>query len=437
MRRYVIVGMGAAGIAAAETIRQQDPTGEIFLISAEKEGYYSRPALAYYLSKELNNKSIFPFSRHDFTKLNFQIFHNQVVRISPDTHEIKFKNNEHLSYDKLLLAPGVRANHPKIEGVDLEGVVYLDSYIKTKNILKNIKRGKNAIVIGGGITALELVEGLTARKMHVHFFLRGDLYWNRVLDTMESEIILGRLKHDGVIIHKNTEVAEITGENNKVSKVLTKSGELLPATLIAFAIGITPRIQLAVSGGLDTQRGIKVNQYMETNKESIFAAGDAAEIFDPESSSWIVDSLWHIARQQGVIAGLNMIGKKEPYIRRIPINVTRLAGLTTTIIGRVGNSAPEDECSIVRGESETWQLLPDAIVCQNNFDVNRLRIMVGPDTIQGAILIGDQSLSLALEDIITQKVDIRPIRDLLLQPDVKLNQILIDHWEAWKKTHEN
>lgn len=435
MKRYVIVGMGPAGIAAAETIRHQDPAAEIIVISAEKEGYYSRPALAYYLSKELNKNSLYPFTKSDFTKLNIQISHNYVVNIYPDTHRIMFKNGKFMSYERLLLAPGARANRPQIEGVDLKGVIYLDSFAQTKKIIRMTRRGKTAVVVGGGITALEIVEGLRARKMNVHFFLRGNLYWNRVLDPTESEIILNRLKHDGVIIHENTEVVEITRKKEKVSQVKTNTGDVIPVDLVAFAIGITPRTQLAISSGLDTQRGISVNQYMETSQESIYAAGDAAEIFDPDTSSWIVDSLWHIARQQGVIAGLNMAGINKPYIRRIPVNVTRLAGLTTTIIGRVGNSVPDDECTIVRGESETWQLLPDAVACQNNFEVNRLRIMLGTETILGAILIGDQSLSLALEELITQKIDITPIRDHLLSPGVNLGEVLINYWENRKEPH--
>lgn len=170
MKRYVIIGMGAAGIAAAETIREKDPQGEIIVISAEKEGYYSRPALAYYLSKELNKSSLYPFKKADFVNLNIQFSHNNMVNIFPDKRKIMFKDGNYLSYDRLLLAPGAKAKRPKIKGADLEGVVYLDSYAQTNLIIKKARRGKNAVVVGVGITALEIVEGLIARKMNVHFF---------------------------------------------------------------------------------------------------------------------------------------------------------------------------------------------------------------------------------------------------------------------------
>jgi NAD(P)H-nitrite reductase large subunit len=435
MKRYVIIGMGAAGFAAAQTIRAHDPGGEIVLISPENAGYYSRPALAYYLSKEINEGSLYPLTKAEFKELGIITLKDLVVRIDPELKSVFLKSQKKIAYDRLLMAPGAEAVQPTMEGIDLEGVYYLDSHAQTKELVKRAKRGRTAVVAGGGITALEIVEGLSARKMKVHFFLRGDLYWNRVLDPVESEIILRRLEEDGVIIHKNTEVVSLSAERSKLSRAHTNQGDSLEIDLAAFAIGVKPRVSLAAASGVEIQRGIKVNPFMETNLESIYAAGDAAEVYDPQSGTWVVDSLWHIARQQGITAGRNMAGARESYQRRIPINVTRLAGLTTTIIGMVGNQAPEDECSIVRGESESWQLMPDAVICQNNFDVNRLRLMVGQDRILGAVLIGDQSLSQTIEELVTRQVNIEPIRSLLLKSDVNLAKVLVEFWQTRNPSH--
>jgi nitrite reductase (NADH) large subunit len=418
--------MGAAGFSGAETIRRFDPKGEILMISPENAGYYSRPALAFYLSKEINERSLFPRNKNDFKDLNIKSLKNLVSRIDPNKKEIYLKDQKQIDYDQLLLTPGAKAVQPQIDGIDLEGVFYLDSLAQTKKLIRYAKRGNIAVVAGGGITALEIVEGLSARKMEVHFFLRGNLYWNRVLDSVESEIILHRLEEEGVIVHRNTEIVRITGEQNKVSYIHTNHGKSIQTNLAAFAVGVRPRISLAAEAGAEVHRGIKVNPYMETNLDSIYAAGDAAEVYDPHTKSWVVDSLWHVARQQGIIAGQNMAGGKKVYQRRSPINVTRLAGLTTMIIGSVGSQAPEDECSIVRGESEIWQLMPDAVVCQKKFEVNRLRLMVGRDQILGAVLIGDQSLSQILEKLITGKVNISSIREILLKPDENIGKILLE-----------
>jgi NAD(P)H-nitrite reductase large subunit len=241
------------------------------------------------------------------------------------------------------------------------------------------------------------------------------------------------LAKEGVIIHRNTALKGISGKNGKVTTALLSSGEILKTNLIAFAIGINPRKELGEASGLNIERGIKVNQYMETSTDSIYAAGDVAEVFDPDSGNWVLDSLWPIARQQGITAGINMSSHQEPYIRQSPINVTRLSGLTTTIIGQVGPPTSADECQIVRGESESWQLIPDAVICQNNFDLNRVRLMVGKKFLLGAILIGDQSLSRILEDLIINQVSIIPIRDQLLSQGPDLASILIKFWQGIKQ----
>ena len=201
MSRYVILGMGASGIAAAETIRRLDPDGEIVCVSAESAGYYSRPGLAYYLSKELGEKSLYPFTGDDFQNRNLKIYQNIAVQVDTDKKEVIFRDGKRMKYDRLLLALGAQAVRPKMAGADLDGVVYLDSMAETRRMIQKARRTRSAVVVGGGITALEIVEGLQARKVHVHFFLRGSQYWSRVLDSTESIIVLNRLKHDGVTVH--------------------------------------------------------------------------------------------------------------------------------------------------------------------------------------------------------------------------------------------
>jgi len=429
--------MGAAGIAAGETIRTYDPKGEIVCISAEQAGYYSRPGLAYYLSKELGERSLYPFTKKDFRNRKLTVYLNTAVRVDTENHEILFRDRKRMRYDRLLLATGAEAVRPKVTGINLDGVVYLDSIAQTQIMIKKARWAKTAVVVGGGITALEIVEGLQARGVTVHFFLRGDRYWNRVLDEIESKIVLDRLAHEGVKIHLNTELDQIIGNRGKVKAVLTKDGRRINTRLVAFAIGVRPRLGLAEASGLNIKRGVRVNEFMQASAPDVFSAGDVAEVHDPETGHYVVDSLWHVARSQGVVAGMNMAGKEKPYQRRSPLNVTRLSGITTTIIGQVGGGEVEDEFTIVRGESETWQQMPDAVVCQNNFDINRLRIMLGQNKIQGAVLMGDQSLSLPLEDLVANEVDVSSIRNQLLMNNESLGPILMSFWDTWRHQHAN
>lgn len=432
MRNYIIIGTGAAGIAAAEAIRCQDPGAKILMIGEEPQGYYSRPGLAFYLTGEIDERQLYPFNEQDFRRLDVQIQHARVVRINPVLHSIELHKGRPLAYDRLLIATGALAARMQIAGGDAEGVVKLDSLEDAERLVKLMRKTRCAIVVGGGITALEIVEGLSAKRIKTNYFLRGDRYWSSVLDQTESRIVENRLREDGVEIHHHTELEEILEKRGRVVGVRTKDGRLFNCDLVAIAIGIIPRKELAEVSGLETDRGVLVNEFLQTSDPDIYAAGDVAQVFDPFTGKSVLDSLWAPARNQGTVAGLNMCGLRRPYYKLIPFNVTRLANLTTTIIGKVGHGSDQDLVGIARGDSETWRQLPDAIAAQADFDVNRLRVLVGERTFIGAIVMGDQTLSRPLHQIITQRIDIMPIREELLKPDAPIADIIADFWTKLK-----
>lgn len=426
--RYVIIGTGTAGIASIEAIRSVDKHGEIIMVGEDPHGFYSRPGLAYLLTGEIPDKSLFPKTSDDYALLNFKYQNTHVTKIDPAQKTLLLDGKTSLSYDKLLIATGAFAAPLTVPGAALQGVVKLDHLEDARYILKQARRGKTAVVVGGGITALELTEGLLARGMNVHYLLRGDRYWSNVLDEQESRIIEARLQVEGVTLHFHSELKEIVGKGNKVSGIRLQDGSTLKCDLVAYAIGIKPRIELAREAGLTLDRGILVNEFLQTNFPDIYAAGDVAQVYDPMTGHSVLDSLWSPARDQGRIAGLNMAGQNKPYIKSAPFNVTRLAGLTTTIIGTVGHGHDDDIVGIARGDSETWRELPDAIVAQSGFDTNHVRIIVGEKNLLGAVVMGDQTLSMPLQKIIARKLDISSVRDQLLKQDAKIADVVVDFW---------
>jgi NADPH-dependent 2,4-dienoyl-CoA reductase/sulfur reductase-like enzyme len=178
-----------------------------------------------------------------------------------------------------------------------------------------------------------------------------------------------------------------------------------------------------------------VDEYLQTSQEDIFAAGDVAQVYDPFTGKSIVDSLWGPARGQGSTAGLNMAGGHAAYSKPVAFNVTRLAGLTTTIIGTVGKGSDDDLVGIARGDSETWRQLPDAIIAQQDFDINRLRLMVGERSILGAIVMGDQTLSRHLQALVSQRINITPIRSSLLNNHVPIADLIAEFWTQLSNNH--
>jgi len=192
--RYVIIGVGVAGISAAEAIRSVEKEDEIIMISNDPGGYYSRPGLAYYLSGEINEKGLFPGYQRDWIEKNVHLISGKVIAINPNRDHLVLQDGRNIPYDRLLLATGSYAKPLEIPGSDLLSVIKLDDYEDSKRIIKLSKRTRVAVVIGGGITALELVEGLMARNVKIHFLIRGERYWNHVLDEAESRLIEKRLE---------------------------------------------------------------------------------------------------------------------------------------------------------------------------------------------------------------------------------------------------
>ena len=428
--KYLIIGCGVAGFAAIEAIRSLDKTGEIIWIGDDPHGFYSRPGLAYYLSGEVHHKALFSRTKDEYHRLQFQYVQGHVTRILPDEHALEWNEKFSLSYDRLLIAVGAQTAPLKTPGADLDGVLKLDHMEDAKRILQHARRGRTAVVIGGGITALELVEGLVTHGKKVYYLVRGERYWSNVLDEQESRIVEHRLQEEGVKLQYHAELAEVMGRKGRVAGVRLTDGRVLKCELLTYAIGIRPRVDLAEQAGLAIDRGIPVNEYLQTEDPDIFAAGDVAQIYDPRTGTSVIDSLWGLARQQGEVAGLNMAGIHRPYVKSIPFNVTRLAGLTTTIIGTVGRGRDEDMAGIARGDSETWRQLPDAIAAQTGFEVNRLRLLVGEKTLLGAVVMGDQKLSFPLQKMISGNLDISAIRDKLLTPNAKVGDIVAEFWAA-------
>jgi NAD(P)H-nitrite reductase large subunit len=430
--KYVIIGSGVAGIAAIEAIRSLDAAGEIVMVGDDPHGFYSRPGLAYYLTGELHDKALFPRTADDYRRMNFRYMKGRVKNILRDEHVLELDGQTPLPYNRLLVAVGAQALPLEVPGANLDGVLKLDHMEDAKSILKHARRGKTAVVVGGGITALELVEGLLSRGVKVHYLLRGDRYWSNVLDEQESRIIENRLQEEGVKLHHHAEIIEITGKKDRVTGVRLLDGKSLNCDLVAYAIGIRPRTELAKQAGLAVDRGILVNEYLQTNDPDIFAAGDVAQAYDPTTGRSVLDSLWGPARQQGYAAGLNMAGQKTAYVKSAPFNVTRLAGLTTTIIGTVGRGKDDDLVGIARGDSETWRQSAGGMEAQGGFDVNRVRLLVGERTLLGAIVMGDQQLSFPLEQIIAGKMDISSIRERLLAPNAKVGEAIAEFWAGAK-----
>ena len=188
----------------------------------------------------------------------------------------------------------------------------------------------------------------------------------------------------------------------------TQDGDVIPCDLVAVAVGVRPRVELARAAGLPCARGVLVDEYLRAGDPDIYAAGDIAEIADPESGRGVLDVLWNVAVAKGTVAGLNMATEpRQAYSEDKPLNVTRLAGLHTTIIGTVGNGGDADLQGLSRGDSQVWSELR-RVGRRGGRSAARptCALALGERTIDGAVVMGDQALSFPLQELIEARVDV-------------------------------
>lgn len=432
---YVIVGAGVAGITAAERLRALAPGASVTVVTDDPAGFYSRPGLAYYLSGLIPEGQLFPRSPAELRSLGLNWVKGRAVGLDPRAHRLTLADGRSLAYDKLLLATGASAAPPDFPGGGLDGVVTLDSLDDARRIVRRARPGLPAVVVGGGITALELAEGLRARGCRVHYLLRGARYWANVLDAEESALVAAHLRGQGVHIHAHARVREALGDRGHIAAVATEAGERIPCRLLAVAIGTRPQVDLARSGGITIDRGILADEYMETSAEDVLAAGDVAEVYDETTGRASLDTLWSTARAHGEAAAATMAGAPTPYRRSVAQNVTLLAGIPTTIIGSVGGGADADLVAIARGDSETWRVAGSTWVVVERHAVNRVRLVLGERAIAGALVMGDQTLSRPLQRLIAGRVDITPIRRALLTDGAAIVPLVAAFYTEWERSH--
>jgi NAD(P)H-nitrite reductase large subunit len=429
---YVIVGAGPAGFGAADTIRKLQPDAAITIVADDPHGYYSRPGLAYVLTRELPEARLFPISKKRWEQMRMQRVVARAARLDTAARQVVLADGRALAYDVLLIATGSASVTPSFPGSELDGVVTFDHLASLRRILHLARRAQAAVVVGGGILALELVEGLRAQNVGVHYFLRGERFWSAVLDAAESRLVEERLAHDGVQIHHHTEIARVLARKDwrgreHVAGVETKDERRLACQIVGAAIGVRPRLELAADTPIRTGRGILVNERMETSVPGVYAAGDVAQLADPlTGQGQPMEALWPVAIAQGRVAGSNMAGAPVVYRRAVPVNVVRLTGLPVTIIGAVGAGEGDDDLlTVSRGDSELWRGVPGLLMIYVQKDVNRQRLVFDrQNRLAGAVLIGDQSLSSIVLRLIEKQVDLGPYLAQIQAPQANLAEVL-------------
>lgn len=308
--KIVIVGGGAAGFAAAETLRREQYQGSIVMISNDHAPPVDRPSLSkeYLAGKEPDNWV--PLRGEKFySKNNIDLrLDADVVHIDPRSREVVLADKSKFPYDRLLLATGAEPTRLTIPGSDQSPVHTLRSLADCKAIIERAKTARRCIVLGASFIGLEVGAALRSRGIDVHVVAPGKRPMERVLGAQMGDFIRALHEENGVVFHLEETATSIDGGRMTIS-----NGGTLEADFIVAGIGVRPRIELAEKAGLSLDRGVAVNSFLETSASEIFAAGDIARWPDPHSGENIRAEHWVVAERQGRTAALNMLGHREKF----------------------------------------------------------------------------------------------------------------------------
>jgi len=307
----VIIGNSAAAVGAIEAVRRLDRNIPITVISDELHPVYSRPLISHFLAGELKSEQIFYRPKNFYEKNNVQtLLGRRAVKVDFNKRTVKLENGEKVSYRQLLIATGGTPFIPKIEGLDKTGVYTFTKLDDAKKISSVLEETQRAVVIGGGLIGLKAAEALKKRKIEVTVVELADYILSLTLDETAASILEKALKKEGIHLITSNTVQAILGDA-MVKSVRLADGRIVEAQLVIVAIGVIPNVAPFKESALHIEKGIFVNDRMETNLPDVYAAGDVTQAYDRILKSYRTIPIWPNAYQQGKIAGYQMAGNKN------------------------------------------------------------------------------------------------------------------------------
>lgn len=332
-KAYVVVGNGVAGVSAALAIRSRDARGAIALVSDEGDHFFSRTALMYAFMGRLPRRAMEPYERHTWRERGIELVRARVTDLDAGRHRLTLGDGRTVTYDRLLLATGSRARRLNVPGVtdDLAGIVHFVTLQDLDACERYTPTTKRAVVVGGGLIGIELVECLRFHGVAVTFLVREPWYWPAALCREEGAMAAREMRRHGVDVREGEAVAAVArDEGGRVSAVTTTSGETIACELLGVCVGVEPQVQWleGVTTPPAMGRGVKVDAALRSSLEDVWAAGDCAELEDGR-----VESIWYSAKQQGTLAGENMSGRPKGYVAPVFFNSAKLFELEYTTVG--------------------------------------------------------------------------------------------------------
>ena len=349
--QHIVIGAGPAGVTACGILRDLDPAARITLIGAEPEPPYARMAIPYLLTQDIDESGTWLRREAGFySERGIEILCRAVAAVDPANRTVALDNGDTLGFDRLLIATGASPLQPPIPGVDLPGVHGCWTLSDARAIAGRARPDVPVVLIGAGFIGCIILEALVRRGVQLTVVEREDRLVPRMLDATAGGLLKRWCERKGVTVLTNTRVSEIQQDGAGLA-VSLDTGATLSAGLVITATGVRSNTDFLAGSGIDTGQGILVDEYLATNQEGIFAAGDVAQGRDWSSGGFEVQAIQPTAVEHGRIAAANMVhGKSVSHQGSLNMNVLSTLGLISTSFGRWMGVAGGDSAVLVDEE---------------------------------------------------------------------------------------
>jgi NADPH-dependent 2,4-dienoyl-CoA reductase/sulfur reductase-like enzyme len=341
-----IIGNGISGITAARFIRKLSDH-QITVISAESKYFFSRTALMYIYMGHMRQVDTQPYEPWFWEKSRIDLVFDQVQKVDTDKKRLHFLESTPLEYDKLIIACGSKPNKFGWPGQDLEGVGGLYSLQDLEAMEQGSEDLKRAVIVGGGLIGIEMAEMFHSRNIPVTFLVREKKYWNMVLPEKESDMVSRHILEHHIDLRLETELKEIVDDGTgKACAVITNKGDRIECGYVGLTAGVSPNIAFLKDTGIETQKGILVDDYLETNIPDVYAIGDCAQLREPRAGRRPIEAVWYTGRMMGETVAYTICNQPIAYDPGIWFNSAKFLDIEYQVYGDIQAKAPENHRSI-------------------------------------------------------------------------------------------
>jgi len=343
----VIIGNGISGISAARWTRKLSDH-KVTVISSESKYFYSRTALMYIYMGHMREEDTQPYEDWFWEKNRIDLVQAHVDKIDFEHQNLSLDSGKSIHYDKLILALGSKSNKFGWPGQDLNRVGGLYHLQDLQNMEKHSSGMKRAVIVGGGLIGIEMAEMFHSRNIPVTMLVRESKYWNNILPAEESDMVTRHIYDHHLDLRLEVNLEEIIDDGNGNAKAvkIKETGEIIACGYVGLTAGVSPNVSFLKDTPLDIGKGIKANNYLETNVKNVYAVGDCVELSDPMPGRRPIEAVWYTGRMMGETVAYNVCGKKVTYDPGIWFNSAKFLDIEYQVYGNVRNVVQDHQHSI-------------------------------------------------------------------------------------------